>query len=1058
MKNHDLEVLFLRFRDGGDMLALAKVFDHAAPQLMPVAAHLAARRDEADDLIQATFLTAIERANSYERDRPVLPWLLGILALHARKLREKQGRLLDLERVHQREESGPEQLAAAGEVRQAVDAAVRELPIAYAGIVRRHLVEGLEPRELASELGVSSGAARVRLHRGLKLLRRALPAAFSTGGYAATTSRGIDSIREAVMERASLLTGSPIPAAGFAPWGVLLAFIAPLILALPAWMVWRTHGATEPMEAALTMAPESIATEVAPTSAAESIEALARVEAESSANNESSPTPPSAMLGDAIVRGRVLLPDGSPAVGASVSFTGAVASEARTHQVGLPTNWSDPQPQVADADGRFEFSFDPPLAYQFFLKIDQAATARAAWHWFTLLPGSRLDLGDVALEPAATIVARIVDANSNSLCSGWTLRADVPAPTTGQGRQPTWCHAKCAEASSEIVLTRVPARRVKLEAEADSGAQAEPTIVDLVANEIRHVELRYTGPDLSRRITVMTSTSPFFMFDESLFHVSASNGSTTALDATFNQEGLSAHVIDGCEPGFYDVTVSDPRFVTWTKTNVQPGEIVQAKLVGNASLRMHPTNADGTPYLGRYALRGKFLAESPSSPRSPNEFVLVKPGVDPPAGNLISGVIPASFALTLEISGEPAQNIAVLALAPNEVRDVTCSLETGLTLRGRVLASNGSTPLCAVDVQLTRGDRAGHTLAADTFFSTLSGEVPRVDQRVATDEHGEFSFGGLTAERWTLRASWGKYLRVDQTLSLDAESQAIVLQQPAHGFLMGRLLFPSGAPIDDAQLQLRFASHDQDQPPMGSGRAGTELQSDGSFDFGALPVGPVRMELLVSTVVLTGEGMESSASTVGPVHTIEIQDGETTATIMDVRSTFPGRLRERVMIDDLLASEGSVIWSAEGAAPPRQGSLKVSLDGIVLLGSLPPGAVSITFVSKDKTWAWFVPQTIAIAPGQEVAQELQLHTTPRDLRCVDVSGGAVLANVEIEWRTGLGGKELSAKARTDAAGLLHLRMPDQNVEIRCVGDSGAFTTIAWCAGNGPLTVALRRAP
>ncbi len=223
MKNHDLEVLFLRFRDGGDMLALAKVFDHAAPQLMPVAAHLAARRDEADDLIQATFLTAIERASSYERDRPVLPWLLGILALHARKLREKQGRLLDLERVHQREESGPEQLAAAGEVRQAVDAAVRELPTAYAGIVRRHLVEGLEPGELAGELGLSSGAARVRLHRGLKLLRRALPAAFSTGGYAATSSRGIESIREAVMERASLLTGSPIPAAGFAPLGVILA-------------------------------------------------------------------------------------------------------------------------------------------------------------------------------------------------------------------------------------------------------------------------------------------------------------------------------------------------------------------------------------------------------------------------------------------------------------------------------------------------------------------------------------------------------------------------------------------------------------------------------------------------------------------------------------------------------------------------------------------------------------------------------------------------------------------------------------------------------------------
>ena len=151
-------------------------------------------------------------------------------------------------------------------------------------------------------------------------------------------------------------------------------------------------------------------------------------------------------------------------------------------------------------------------------------------------------------------------------------------------------------------------------------------------------------------------------------------------------------------------------------------------------------------------------------------------------------------------------------------------------------------------------------------------------------------------------------------------------------------------------------------------------------------------------------------------------------------------------------------WQVEAATLPMDGSLKVSLEGIALLGSLQPGAVSITYVSEDNTWAWFVPQPIMIDPGQERLYPLQFHTTARDMRCVDVSGGAVLANVEVEWRTGLCGKELTAKARTDAAGLLQLRMPDQNVEIRCVGDNGPFTTIAWGAGNGPLTVALRRAP
>ncbi|HTF90973.1 MAG TPA: hypothetical protein VK843_21340 [Planctomycetota bacterium] len=43
MKNTDFEQLFLLFRDQGDMRALARLFDEAAPQLMSVAASLVGR-------------------------------------------------------------------------------------------------------------------------------------------------------------------------------------------------------------------------------------------------------------------------------------------------------------------------------------------------------------------------------------------------------------------------------------------------------------------------------------------------------------------------------------------------------------------------------------------------------------------------------------------------------------------------------------------------------------------------------------------------------------------------------------------------------------------------------------------------------------------------------------------------------------------------------------------------------------------------------------------------------------------------------------------------------
>ena len=80
------------------------------------------------------------------------------------------------------------------------------------------------------------------------------------------------------------------------------------------------------------------------------------------------------------------------------------------------------------------------------------------------------------------------------------------------------------------------------------------------------------------------------------------------------------------------------------------------------------------------------------------------------------------------------------------------------------------------------------------------------------------------------------------------------------------------------------------------------------------------------------------------------------------------------------------------------------------------------------------------------------------MRCVALGTGAPLAGVEIEWRTGASSEPHESRARTDELGVLHLKMPEQNVELRCAGDLGAWTTIAWSAGASASTVALRPAP
>jgi DNA-directed RNA polymerase specialized sigma24 family protein len=81
------ESLFERFRRSGDTGALGRVFDETAPRLLQLAVHFVGDLGAAEDLVQATFVTAIERASTFDASRPLESWLAGILANHARDLR-----------------------------------------------------------------------------------------------------------------------------------------------------------------------------------------------------------------------------------------------------------------------------------------------------------------------------------------------------------------------------------------------------------------------------------------------------------------------------------------------------------------------------------------------------------------------------------------------------------------------------------------------------------------------------------------------------------------------------------------------------------------------------------------------------------------------------------------------------------------------------------------------------------------------------------------------------------------------------------------------------------
>lgn len=206
MSDRTVEHDFASWRQRYDSAALSRVFDTIAPELLLVARHIAGR-GTAEDLLQATFLEAIQHAARWDEQRPLRPWLIGILVRLALRQRQRDRRPLDPERLARPPAPDPHEVAATEEAAQALADALRALPLTYRQTLTLRLVHDLEPTAIAHALGAPVATVKSRLQRGMELLRRSLPAGLRVPALAAVTPRSLAAVKATVLEHATTLGG-----------------------------------------------------------------------------------------------------------------------------------------------------------------------------------------------------------------------------------------------------------------------------------------------------------------------------------------------------------------------------------------------------------------------------------------------------------------------------------------------------------------------------------------------------------------------------------------------------------------------------------------------------------------------------------------------------------------------------------------------------------------------------------------------------------------------------------------------------------------------------------
>jgi RNA polymerase sigma-70 factor (ECF subfamily) len=144
-----------------------------------LALRLTGNEADASDVVQESYLRAFRSISRFRSESSVKTWLYRIVANSASNVRRSRSLPtfpIDdaIEIVDLRQEWDPTVAAERDDERSVVIEALRALPFALRAVVVLRDIYDLPHEAIAAELEISRAAAKVRLHRGRKLLRDAL--------------------------------------------------------------------------------------------------------------------------------------------------------------------------------------------------------------------------------------------------------------------------------------------------------------------------------------------------------------------------------------------------------------------------------------------------------------------------------------------------------------------------------------------------------------------------------------------------------------------------------------------------------------------------------------------------------------------------------------------------------------------------------------------------------------------------------------------------------------------------------------------------------------------
>jgi RNA polymerase sigma-70 factor (ECF subfamily) len=163
----------MRAANAGDAAAYRKLLRSLEPALRSVVRRGLGRAglagDGIEDVVQEVLLAVHLKRDTWNAGSPILPWIHAIARHKLVDALRRRGRRLHVS-IDDIAESLLAEEPAPALAPDTLDRFVQRLPERQRDVVRAVAIEGASIREAAERLGMSEGAVRVALHRGLVAL------------------------------------------------------------------------------------------------------------------------------------------------------------------------------------------------------------------------------------------------------------------------------------------------------------------------------------------------------------------------------------------------------------------------------------------------------------------------------------------------------------------------------------------------------------------------------------------------------------------------------------------------------------------------------------------------------------------------------------------------------------------------------------------------------------------------------------------------------------------------------------------------------------------------